>query len=82
MDETDIIFSKNGETIAKCKGSAATGQQLNGILWLIKLLKKQGSRIETGQIIITGGLTSAVDINNGDLIEAITADSKKVQAYG
>ena len=82
LDETDIIFNKNGETIAKCKGSAASGHPLNGILWLIKRLEKQGSRIETGQIIITGGLTSAVDINNGDLIEAITADSKKVQAYG
>jgi len=49
---------------------------------LIKSLGEHGSRIEAGQIVITGGLTSAVDIRKGDHIRAILEGSKEVEVYG
>ncbi|MBH10555.1 MAG: hypothetical protein CMG74_09450 [Candidatus Marinimicrobia bacterium] len=82
LEEAKITFLKNGQTVDECIGSAASGHPLNGILWLIKCLEKQNLTIEPEQIIITGGLSSAISIKNGDLIEAITEDSKVVQVYG
>ena len=82
LEKTEVVFFKNGNIVDTCKGSAASGHPLNGIPWLIKSLGKNGSRIEAGQIVITGGLTSAVDIRKGDHIRAILEGSKEVEVYG
>ena len=82
LEKTEVVFLKNGNIVDTCKGSAASGHPLNGIFWLIKSLGEHGSRIEAGQIVITGGLTSAVDIRKGDHIRAILEGSKEVEVYG
>lgn len=82
LDKTKLFFRKNGKTVCKCIGSSASGHPINGILWLIKRLKEQNLKIEPEHIIITGGLTSAIYIKKGDVIEAIAESSKKVQVYG
>ena len=41
-----------------------------------------GAEIEPGDIVITGGLTSAINIKKGDHVYGIFDDTVKVEVYG
>jgi 2-keto-4-pentenoate hydratase len=51
-------------------GRAASGDPLSGVEWLVTQLAAQGKRLRTGDFVITGGLTAAVDLLPGRRIEA------------
>lgn len=82
LSEIPVAFYKNDEKVGEATGSAASGHPLNGIVWLAERLEKQGKYIAAGQMIITGGLTSAVDIRAGDKLYAKFGNSGSVTVFG
>ncbi len=69
-----VRFRRNGEEVAIATGAAASGDPLSGLAWLAGQLASTGRRLRAGEIIITGGLTAAVPLDEGDRIEAIFND--------
>ena len=82
LDTIEVIFYKNHNLIDKCYGSAASGHPLNGITWLLKALEKVGRTLLPNDIVITGGLTSAIDVRDNDHIYADFENNKRVELYG
>ncbi|HEX6657950.1 MAG TPA: fumarylacetoacetate hydrolase family protein [Ilumatobacter sp.] len=66
-----VRFRHNGDDVAVATGAAASGDPLVGIAWLARQLASTGRRLRAGEIIITGGLTAAVPLDEGDCVEAI-----------
>ncbi len=82
LDKTEVKFFKNGDIIDQCLGSSASGHPLNGVVWLVNCLDKLQAKIEPGEIVITGGLTSAIDIKKGDHVYGIFDNTVKVEVFG
>ena len=52
-------------------GADASGHPALGVVWLVAQLAQVGTGIAAGDIVITGGLTQAVDFFQGDVIDAL-----------
>ncbi len=78
LDQVMVRLERNGATVARALGSAASGHPLNSVVWLVGELHKIGRSLEPGHIVITGGLTSAVPLEPGDEVRAIFNDSVAV----
>ncbi len=66
---TGMVFRKNGEVIATGAAAAVMGNPVNAVTWLINKLSEFGVGVKEGEIILSGSLTSAVDIGGGDVLE-------------
>jgi 2-keto-4-pentenoate hydratase len=65
-----VEMSRDGVLIGKARGSAASGDPLAGVEWLVTQLAARGEKLHTGDFVITGGLTAACDLLPGNRIEA------------
>lgn len=59
----------NGEIKAEGTGSAVLGNPLETLVFLANEMGKKGQAVPAGVPIMTGGMTSAVVVNEGDFIE-------------
>jgi 2-keto-4-pentenoate hydratase len=66
---TGMVFSKNGEVVATGAAAAVMGNPLRAVAWLVNKLSEFGVGVEEGEIILSGSLTSAMDIAGRDVIE-------------
>ena len=71
LSAVTVQLRRNGEEIAAATGAAASGDPLIGIAWLARQLASTGRRLRAGEIIITGGLTAATPLDEGDRVEAV-----------
>lgn len=70
LDERLVSLRHNGATVAEGRGADASGHPADGVVWLLDQLAPIGRRLEAGAVVITGGLTRAVSLAPGDVIEA------------
>lgn len=63
------ILKINGEVKAEGIGSAVLGNPLETLVFLANELGSKGKAVPTGVPIMTGGMSSAVPVKAGDLIE-------------
>jgi 2-keto-4-pentenoate hydratase len=82
LDEIDVLLRRNGEEVGRATGAAASGHPLAGVAWLAGQLAARGSRLEAGQIVITGGLTAAVPLAPGDEVVAVFGGRVTVSVLG
>lgn len=73
--DTDIAaitadFYRNRERIDSGAASSVLGHPAEAVVWLAKAVHEAGEHLERGQIILTGTLTRAVDIVEGNLYRA------------
>jgi 2-keto-4-pentenoate hydratase len=71
LSSVRVRFRRNGDDVGVATGAAASGDPLAGVAWLARQLASTGRRLRAGDIVITGGLTAAVPLNEGDCVEAI-----------
>ena len=71
IDTVAVELCRNGDRVGQGVGADASGHPALGVVWLVAQLAQQGIGIEIGDIVITGGLTTAVDFVEGDVIEAM-----------
>jgi 2-keto-4-pentenoate hydratase len=52
----------DGEVVGTGCGRDASGHPIDGVVWLVDQLARSGQSLHAGDIIITGGLTSAAPL--------------------
>jgi 2-keto-4-pentenoate hydratase len=65
-----VALSVDGEVVERGVGAAASGHPALGVTWLAEQLAGRGQALEPGDLIITGGLTSAHPLEPGHSISA------------
>lgn len=64
------VFERNGELLATASGAAALGHPAAAVAWLVRSLAARGRGLRAGQVVLSGGLTSAVPVGPGDAVVA------------
>jgi 2-keto-4-pentenoate hydratase len=75
LPDVSVELVKNGHPVASATGAAASGHPADGVVWLAAQLAERGLRIEADDVVITGGLTAAVDLDYGDIVSAVFNDT-------
>lgn len=65
-----VTLTLNGEVVAEGSGKEVVGHPADALVFLINQLGEQGETVKAGETIMTGGLTPAVPLSPGDVIEA------------
>ncbi len=65
-----VALSVDGEAVERATGAAASGHPAAGLAWLAGQLTARGQALEPGDLVITGGLTSARPLQAGHRISA------------
>ncbi|MEP7202823.1 MAG: fumarylacetoacetate hydrolase family protein [Ilumatobacteraceae bacterium] len=81
IDTVAVEFFRNGDSVGRGVGADASGHPALGVVWLVAQLALRGTGIASGDIVITGGLTQAVDLLQGDVIEARYNGSRAVSVH-
>lgn len=61
---------RNGELVGTGAGGAVLGSPLSAVVWLARTLLARGVTLRAGQIILSGSVTAAVPIDQGDVVTA------------
>jgi 2-keto-4-pentenoate hydratase len=69
-----VRLFRNGATVAEGTGAAAMGDPLRALDWLRRALSAVPEALRPGDVVITGGLTAAIPIQPGDVVEAVFGD--------
>jgi 2-keto-4-pentenoate hydratase len=65
-----VELRHNGRPVASGSGDAAMGHPHRALAWLRDELAARGEALREGDLVITGGLTRAVPLEVGDVVEA------------
>ena len=65
-----IVFKKNGQVVATTTSSAVMGNPLNAITWMANKLLQRGKIIRKGEVVLSGSLCEAIEIEGGDVFTA------------
>lgn len=65
-----MVMTKNGEVETTGAGAAVLGHPASAVAWLANKLHKRGEKLRKGQVILSGGITTAIEIKPGDIIQA------------
>ncbi|MGC8573608.1 MAG: 2-keto-4-pentenoate hydratase [Caldisphaera sp.] len=57
-----MVIEKNGEVVGTGAGAAVLGHPANAVAWLANKLSEFGVRLKEGEIILSGALSAAVNI--------------------
>jgi 2-keto-4-pentenoate hydratase len=71
-----VELSVDGEVVERGVGAAASGHPALGVVWLAEQLARRGQALEPGDLVITGGLTSAHPLEPGHSISASFGDGR------
>lgn len=71
-----VVLSVDGEVVERGTGAAASGHPAAGVAWLAEQLAGRERALEPGDLIITGGLTSAHPLEPGHRISASFGDGR------
>jgi 2-keto-4-pentenoate hydratase len=75
VDERDLklvgmILEKNGDIVQTGAGGAVLGHPAAAVAWLANAVGQFGVSLNAGDIIMPGALCGAVDVGQGDLLQA------------
>ncbi len=71
-----VELSVDGEVVERGTGAAASGHPAAGVVWLAEQLAESGGALEPGDLVITGGLTSARPLEAGHRVSAVFGDGR------
>jgi 2-keto-4-pentenoate hydratase len=69
-----VALSADGSVVERGTGAAASGHPAAGVVWLAEQLAARGHALEPGDLVITGGLTSARPLEPGHRMSASFGD--------
>lgn len=70
LSAIEIELSRNGEPQAQGRSDAAMGDPVRALHWLAQRLADRGDGLMAGDVVITGGLTKAIDLAVRDVVSA------------
>ena len=65
-----MVAYKNGEMIDSAAGAEVLGNPLHSVAWLANSLGRYDVSLKAGEIVLSGALTSAIEINDKDTFTA------------
>jgi 2-oxo-3-hexenedioate decarboxylase len=65
-----VVLRRNGAVVATAAGAAALGHPAASVAWLIDRLAEHDETLEPGSIVLSGGLTDAVQLERGSVVTA------------
>jgi 2-oxo-3-hexenedioate decarboxylase len=68
-EKVQVTMKLNDKIVQEGKGSAVMGHPVRSVVELVKMLHSSGLCIEPGMIVLTGGITEAIHVSSGDLLE-------------
>ncbi len=75
-----MVVYQNGKMLTSAAGAEVLGNPLYSVAWLANSLAKYGVSLKKGEIILSGALTKAIDINDQDTFLAEFAHIGSVEA--
>lgn len=75
-----MVAYRNGEMIDSGAGAAVLGNPLRSVAWLANSLGKYDVALKAGEIVLSGALTSAIEVKDGDTFTAEFAHIGSVTA--
>jgi len=69
----EVVLERNGDVVGRGSASAAMGDPVEALVWLVGRLSASGDRLRAGDVVITGGLAAAVPFEPGDVVGARVA---------
>ncbi len=67
---TGMVLEKNGEMIATAAGAEVLGNPAQSVAWLANKLSEYGIALQSGEFIMSGSLTRAVNVEPGSFFRA------------
>jgi 2-keto-4-pentenoate hydratase len=71
----------DGVTVARGTGGLVLGHPLNALEWLAETLRRRGSYLKRGEIIMTGTCTGITKVSAGQTFDGCFADFSPVQVH-
>jgi len=65
-----MVVYKNGQYLDSAAGAAVMGNPIRSVAWLANALGKYDISLHAGEIVLSGALSAAVPIENGDTFTA------------
>ena len=65
-----MVLRKNGRVVSTGAGAACLGHPVNAVVWLANTLRKLGSPLRAGHIVLSGALGPVTDLGRGDHLTA------------
>jgi len=69
LDEVGVAMFRNGEVVQTGSGATVLGHPVRSVVELTKMLSRREMSIEPGMVVLTGGITEAVNVFDGDEME-------------
>ena len=69
LRQESVVISVNGEVVDAGVGAEIMGHPARAVSWLAERLAEQGRALEAGDLVMTGGITAAVDAEAGDTFQ-------------
>lgn len=65
-----VVLEHRGEVVATASGAASLGNPAAAVAWLVRSLTADGEGLAAGEVILSGGLTAAVPVADGEVVVA------------
>lgn len=65
-----VVLELNGEVVGTASGAASLGHPAAAVAWLVRSLAAEGEGLRSGDVVLSGGLTTAVPVGPGDTVVA------------
>lgn len=78
MELLGTSLSINNEIVDMGTGAAVLGNPLTSVVMLVKLLDKRGLKLKANSLVLTGGITKAFMIKEGDIVSTRIEDLGEV----
>ncbi|MFD1539801.1 2-keto-4-pentenoate hydratase [Nonomuraea guangzhouensis] len=69
-----VVLRVNGQIVESGASGAVLGNPVNAVAWLANALAGHDVRLKTGDVVLSGSATRAVDVHPGDHVEAVAED--------
>jgi 2-keto-4-pentenoate hydratase len=68
LSKESIVFDQNRQEVSTTHGSDIMGDPLNALAWLANRLAKRGESLQPGDIVMTGGISTLIRPDAGDVL--------------
>jgi 2-keto-4-pentenoate hydratase len=75
------VFRSRGEVIGTAAAGAAMGHPAAAVAWLVNMLGQRGQYLRPGTVVLSGGLTASVPLEQGSVVSAEFAGLGSVHVF-
>ena len=81
LDSLPVAICVDGEELHRATTAAVMGHPLEAVRWLSGALHERRRQLQVGDLVLTGGLTPAVDLPSGSTVTARFASDLEVAVH-